>query len=131
MKPRAVFDCMIFLQGATRKTSAAAACFRLVDCGVLELYLSSDVLAEVKGVLARPNLRRKFQALEPKNVKSFMGNVESKAVVVADVPKVIPLERDPKDEPYLNLALAAQVSYLVTRDKDLLDLMNDESFRQR
>lgn len=34
-------------------------------------------------------------------------------------------ERDPKDEPYVNLALAAGAKYLVTRDKDLLDLMSE------
>ena len=39
--------------------------------------------------------------------------------------------RDPKDEPYINLALAANADYLVTRDNDLLDLMNDSDFRQQ
>ena len=45
------------------------------------------------------------------------------------VPRVWTLDRDPKDEPYLNLALATKSQYLVTRDKDLLDLMVDETFR--
>jgi predicted nucleic acid-binding protein len=39
------------------------------------------------------------------------------------------MSRDPKDEPYLNLALATGANHLVTRDKDLLDLMHDETFR--
>ena len=33
------------------------------------------------------------------------------------------LPRDPDDEPYLNLALEAGAQFLVTRDRDLLDLM--------
>ena len=37
----------------------------------------------------------------------------------------------PKDEPYLDLAVAAGARYLVSRDRDLLDLMNDAQFRQR
>jgi putative PIN family toxin of toxin-antitoxin system len=52
-------------------------------------------------------------------------------VVPAEVPRTLTLPRDPKDEPYLNLALAVGAQYLVSRDKDLLDLMNDGSFRQR
>ena len=41
------------------------------------------------------------------------------------------LDRDPKDEIYVNLAIEAGASYLVSRDKDLLDLMNDPDFRSR
>jgi len=45
------------------------------------------------------------------------------------VPSVYSLPRDLDDEPYLNLALAADADYLVTWDKDLLDLMQDTTFR--
>jgi hypothetical protein len=39
MTPRAVFDCMIFLQGAVRRTSPAADCLRQVDAGAVEACL--------------------------------------------------------------------------------------------
>ena len=45
------------------------------------------------------------------------------------MPSLFSLPRDPDDEPYLNLAIAAGADYLVTWDKDLLDLMQDASFR--
>ena len=32
-------------------------------------------------------------------------------------------------EPYVNLALTSGSKYLVSRDKDMLDLMNDSTFR--
>jgi predicted nucleic acid-binding protein len=34
----------------------------------------------------------------------------------------LPFARDPKDEPYINLARTAQAQYLVSRDADLLDV---------
>jgi hypothetical protein len=46
-------------------------------------------------------------------------------------PHVFSYPRDPDDEPYINLAIAAAAQYLVSWDKDLLDLMRDEDFRQR
>jgi predicted nucleic acid-binding protein len=44
--------------------------------------------------------------------------------------------RDIDDEPYLKLAIEAEANYLVSRDKDLLDLMTGydnecKEFRQR
>ena len=56
---------------------------------------------------------------------AVLRNALGKAVVLTEIPKAFTLARDPKDEPYLNLALAAGARYLVTRDKDLLDLMSD------
>lgn len=47
------------------------------------------------------------------------------------MPAVISHSRDPDDEPYLNLALAARAHYLVSRDNGLLDLMQNEDFRSR
>lgn len=39
------------------------------------------------------------------------------------VPQVLTLYGDPKDEKYLNLAIAADAEYIVTRDRLLLGLM--------
>jgi hypothetical protein len=41
MRPRAVFDCMVFLQAAARNTGPAAACWQLAKTGTLELFVSS------------------------------------------------------------------------------------------
>jgi putative PIN family toxin of toxin-antitoxin system len=131
MKPRAVFDCMVFLQGAGRPAGPARACFRLVDEGQVMLCLSPEILAEVRDVLTRPKTLQRFPLLSQEWVETFVANAASKAVVLAQVPKAVSLERDPKDEPYLDLALAVRAHYLVSRDRDLLDLKNDEGFRQR
>ena len=61
----------------------------------------------------------------------FVRSIVELAVMVFDAPSVIVLERDPKDEPYLNLAITSGADYLATWDKDLLDLMDDDGFRRR
>ncbi|MHB1559977.1 MAG: putative toxin-antitoxin system toxin component, PIN family [Isosphaeraceae bacterium] len=57
-----------------------------------------------------------------------MKEVEQVGKLVEDVPRAFEYPRDPKDEPYINLAIAAQAVYLASRDRDLLDLMNDLTF---
>jgi predicted nucleic acid-binding protein len=64
-------------------------------------------------------------------VDVFLEDLANNATTLFTVPKVFSLARDPKDEPYIDLAAALQARYLVSRDKDLLDLMGDDTFRQQ
>ena len=131
MSDRAVFDCMVYLQAAANPSGPAFACFALVDAGKVTLCTSAPIFAEVRDVLNRPALRTKFPRLTAERVEAFLCNVEAKAVVLAEVPHVFSYPRDPDDEPYLNIAVAAGAKHLVSRDKDLLDLMSDSDFRSR
>ena len=131
MTARVVSDCMVFLQGAARSAGPARACFEIVDQGLVTLCVSPEVLAEVRDVLSRPELVKRFPALSAEWVTAFVTSVADKALVVPDVPNAFVLPRDPKDEPYINLAVATQAEFLVSRDRDLLDLMTDAEFRRR
>src|SRR5439155_634872 len=93
-------------------------------------------LTEIRDVLTRPKIRQRFPSLTDELVDGFLDSVRRHATVLDDVPSAISYPRDPKDEKYLNLAVAAQATYLVSRDNDLLDLMNprqaqEEAFRTR
>ena len=108
---RAVFDCMVFLQASTRPQGPAARLFiDHVEGGHLTLYVS-DATDEA--------------------VEKFFDRIGQVAQKIENVPASFTLARDPDDEPYLNLALAAATDYLVTRDQDMLDLMQDPGFRSR
>jgi predicted nucleic acid-binding protein len=96
MSQRVVFDCMVFLQGAMRASGPAAACFGVVDDGTVDLCVSTEFLAEVKDVFARPSLQRRYKTLAPEKTQRFMADVERKVTRVADVPAVFSLDRDPK-----------------------------------
>jgi putative PIN family toxin of toxin-antitoxin system len=128
---RAVFDCMLYLQAVTNETGPAFACFRLVEDGTVILCVSEAVLAEVRDVLSRPKLLVKFPHLTPERVEAFLENVRAWAIPVTEVPAAFSYPRDHDDEPYINLALAAKAKYLVSRDKDILDLATDADFHAR
>jgi putative PIN family toxin of toxin-antitoxin system len=129
--PAVVFDCMVFVQAVANAKGPACACYDLVRSGRLALYISPEIMAEIGDVLSRPKVRRKLPALTDEVVEAFLRDTHGRAVTLTEVPEAYRLERDPKDERYINLALASEASYLVTWDRDLLDLMDDEGFRRQ
>ena len=113
---------MVFLQGAARKEGPAGVCLELAMRGFIDLCISQEILDEVESVLSRPRIRTKFPALNDAMVASFLAVIGEHSQFFAKVPRRVALSRDPKDVPYLDLALHAAANYLVTRDSDLLDV---------
>ena len=69
-------------------------------------------------------------------MNAFLTKLEAKAILIVNVPEEFHYERDPDDEIYLNLAIVTNAAYLVSQDKDLLDLMTTptdiaQQFRSR
>jgi uncharacterized protein len=93
--------------------------------------VSDAILAEVRDVLERPRVRAKNPTITDQVVDDFFHRIDQVAQKIDDVPTSYSLPRDPDDEPYLNLAIAADADYLVTWDQDLLDLMHDATFRSQ
>ncbi len=60
-----------------------------------------------------------------------LDNLPSAAVVMPIVPEVWTYARDPDDAHYVNLALATGARLIVSRDKDLLDLMKPSTPESR
>ncbi len=84
-------------------------------------------MAEVQDVLARPRLLRKYPQLASPRVAMFLARVAELAQLIEPVPEVLSYPRDPKAQPYLDLAIAADADFLVSRDQDLLDLQASDS----
>lgn len=134
--PRVVFDCNVLLQAAARERSVAAKCLNLAESGRIQLCLSREVLAEAEDVLNRPEIRAHFPDLSDEIVGAFLKRLQKLSVLVRPVPKKFSYPRDEEDEPYINLAVAAGADFIISRDRDLLDLMmghTDEckEFRRR
>ncbi len=135
-KLRIVFDCMIFLQAVLSKKSISFKLFEYLEENSFTLFLSQEILDEILNVLYRPPLRAKYSQITDEVVETFISRILKKAVFVKTVPSKFKYSRDPKDEKYINLAVAAEADYIVSCDRDLLDLMTDVSvvgkeFRQK
>jgi uncharacterized protein len=133
---KAVFDCNVFWQIFFSEIGIGAKFWELVISGQVELIVSSEIIDEIRDVLTRPETQDQFTKATDENVTVFIDEIIEFATFVPFPPKKFSYSRDPKDEPYINLAVAEEAQYIVSRDKDLLDLMthyDDESkeFRQR
>jgi len=115
------FDCNVLLQAALSRGSASR-CIERAGTD-FTLWCSEAIIAALTDVLYRPALRLKFGQLDDTGVEAFLVGLRSVAVVVLSAPKAFPVNRDPDDEKYLDLAIAANATYVVSRDHDLLDLM--------
>jgi uncharacterized protein len=136
MTPRVVFDCNIYVQALLNPQGTSGSCKRLVDNGEVILFLSNSILNEITEVVNRPKIRALVPSLTMERVESFLVEIQAKAVLIKNVPERFTYERDPEDEPYINLAVEAKADYIVSRDNDLLDLMTGHTpeckeFRQR
>jgi len=84
----------------------------------LQLILSSKTQAELMEVLDRP----KIKSRSGRTRDWLLGQIEMYAVFVKGVVDANGICRDPKDDKFLACAVEGKAHYLVSSDKDLLDL---------
>ena len=110
--------------------------FEHLEVDSFTLFVSREIFDEVNDVLNRQSIRAKYRQVTDEIVEKFFSRVLKKAVFIKTVLPKFKYSRDPKDEKYINLAIEAEAAYLVSRDRDLLDLTTDISvegkeFRQK
>ncbi len=132
----AVFDTNIFLQSLLNPNSIAASCFETVRRGKVKLFVSKDTLAEVRDVILRPNILARLPDADAPQIEAFIEDISNISTLISSVPESFKFQRDPKDEIIINLAVVSKAAYIVSRDKDLLDLTDGftgdcKEFRQK
>ncbi len=84
------------------------------------LILSRPMVVEILAVLRRPEVVRLFQTLpgrDPATILHILQTAET--IQLTGIPAV---NRDPKDDKVLATAVAGKADYLVSEDRDLLDM---------
>src|SRR5262249_34598463 len=103
-----VLDTNVLVSGLLQPFGPSGQIVRLVASGDLVLCHDSRVLAEYQEVL----LRAKFR-FDRERVGSLLEQIRADGIPVSARPLAIRLP-DPDDEPFLEIALAGEVQYLVT-----------------
>ncbi len=91
------------------------------------LILSEPMTVEILTVLRRPELAKLFNSLPSRDPATILAIVQAaEAVDLADIPTI---NRDPKDDKVLATAVAGRSDYLVSEDRDLLDMGRYQGIR--
>lgn len=106
---------------------SAAALLRMLDDSVVSLFVSDEVLGEVRDVLSRPKVRQKNSRITDERVGALLTRLARISTFLKNVPRRFVFDPDPKAEKYVNLAIEADASYLVSHNRDLLDLMREDT----
>ncbi|HLA94461.1 MAG TPA: putative toxin-antitoxin system toxin component, PIN family [Pyrinomonadaceae bacterium] len=132
---RVILDCSVFWRAFFSPLGTSRACTNLILEGVVAHFISTEILVEVRDVLTRPETLRMFPSVTTDDAESFISHIVDQTTFVGRVPRAFQLPRNQKDEPYIDLAALVDADFIVTTDKDMLDLMTgidveSKQFRQ-
>ncbi|HYO26283.1 MAG TPA: putative toxin-antitoxin system toxin component, PIN family [Lacipirellulaceae bacterium] len=119
--PRVVFDCNVLLQALISQYGPSFAAVDAARKGQVRLFLSEQVITELRSVAVRPRLADKFRLTDAK-VDKFVAGLREHSHWLTVIPHVFDFPRDPTDAHYIDLAVAADAHLIVSRDADLLSL---------
>lgn len=111
-----VFVSALFFGGTPRKV------YDLIGVGIIPCF-TKDTLDELQGVITDAKFKEERSRL-PFPVEDFLTDLRSGGVVVEPPTFAARVSADPSDDMFLACALTANVDYIISGDKHLLDLKN-------
>jgi putative PIN family toxin of toxin-antitoxin system len=117
---RAVIDTGVFISALIRKHGTTGDILRALRDGRFTVIYTTDTVVEIIDVLGRPEFRSKYH-IEPDDITALVNLIRLRGELVSP-PRKITACRDPKDDKFLEAALATQTDCIVSGDTDLLDL---------
>ena len=117
---RAIIDTGVFVSGLIRQSGTTGDVLRAARDGRFQPVYSTEMVVELIDVLGRPAFRSKFH-IQADDIRALVNLIRLRGELVTPARKVIAC-RDPKDDKFLEAALAAPVDCIVSGDADLLVL---------
>ena len=122
----AIADSTVLVSAFLRKEGVSALLLRHAAEGAFDLSLSHTILTETETVLLeREHIRRRYSYTN-EDVAAFLETLRGSFVILTHLPPLSGISRDPNDDMVLATARAADATYLITRDLDLLSLQTYE-----
>ncbi len=124
-KTKVVIDTNILISSLLKSKSKARDIYRLVLRGEVKLYISEDLLNELKRVLEYPKFK-----IEKLRKETFLINLTRVAVLVYPKQKINVIKKGPPDNRFLECVVEAKADYLISGDKKhLLPLKNFQEIK--
>lgn len=114
---RAVYDTTILASGIVATRDPIALIINAAISGRVELAISPYILEELRRTLNKPYFRDRVTDEER---QTYLSRLEAVAILVTPQRAISGVVADPDDDPIIDLAVTAQVEYLVTGDKSVL-----------
>lgn len=119
---RAVFDTTVLISAFLRPKGVSDELLDLASSAKFSLILSTPILDEMANKLLTSKRIRARYGYPDEDARRYMEKLEGLCELVDELPPIRGVVRDPNDDVVLATAVAAKAAYLVSRDKDLLDL---------
>ena len=124
---RVVLDTNVIISATLIRGGNEDQILRAWQRGAFELVLSPPILEELGRALFYEKLR-KFHWMTDKEISELLQALAASSVVISGRAKVN-ASRDPDDDKFLAAATEAEARFVVTGDRDLLDLKNYRGVR--
>ena len=133
---RVIFDTNVYVQTMLNKSGIAGQCFDHALAGSIQLFVSRNILAEFRTVIRRPTFSRFLPDLTVDEIEAFITAIGEVAEIIRVPSGSVEIVRDAKDNMILELAELCGPNFIVSWDRDLLDLTTgfdtaSKEFRQR
>ena len=118
---RVVLDANVLISAVISPRGNPAQILRLWEREEFELVVSLPTLEELERVIHYPRIQERYN-LSEEDIEQFLQLIGASATVVESSVELTVIEKDRSDNRYLECALAAGASYIVTGDDHLLSL---------
>jgi hypothetical protein len=125
---KAVLDTNVLVSAAIVRSSPPGQILAELKLRAFEAITTPDLLQELEDVTRRPQLLTRLAWTE-EDRQVFLNDYGDAAVKVQPTASLTVIKEDPDDNRVLEAAVAGEADYIVTGDKDLLNLDAFEGIR--